>query len=268
MIQNTNPIPTAPETKRKFGKRSIKLLLTVGFGIVFVALGFIGWKLSQPEVREVKLDLKNGYTLLMELPAEWKIDEITPSPRVTKIDISKPKEKIKSFNLYFKRSELTGIRKWIETRLYGELNPFDNISQIQVYCECDPLKDDYDPRAKRYQDMTRFQSLVKANDRNIKKGTFPSMNTVVSKYDYAKIGNGFEIRTEPIVKGEQKFAGGTIKLSTMDQIFIYSVTPDKKQTVFIHLFTIFPSEGEKVTSSAKNLLAASLKFIPSNSNSK
>ena len=265
--QPPNSASTSPEAKSRFGKRLIKLIFLFGFGFVFVAMCFSAWIFSPPAVREVKLDLKNGNTLSMKIPIEWKIDEKATSVFNSNFDISNPGLKNKRFYLDFKRIELTGIRKWIETALYGTLEPFEKC-EIQVECESHPLIGAYSPEAKRNQDMMQFQSIFDGIERNNKNATFPSTTTVFSKSDDVMIGYGYETLMEPKVKGKQKFGRSTIKLNTMGETSIYSVTPDKKQTVSIKLIAEYPDEGEKVTTSAKRLLASSLKFVPTNPASK
>ena len=239
------------------------------FGVAILLLGFLGvalWKFAPPAGREVILDLKNGYTIAMQIPSDWRIDEkATKSANLNRSN-SNIALKEKHAILVFKYSKPTGLHAWIMQMMFRSEN-VDATRDINLDCVCHSKSETFEPKAQRDQEMMQKQNFWDQT-KQIHTGVMLS-NSVFSKYDSLPFGYGYEIVNLPSIKSGQKnrlAQNGRIYLPS--QMTIYSLTPDNRLSVYSKIMPGNPGEPDRVAVSAMHLLASSMKFVPTNSNSK
>lgn len=178
-------------------------MMRMVFGVAILLLGFLGvtlWKFAPPAGREVKLDLKNGYTLAMQIPFDWTIDE--KATKKANVNHSNPINSLKEkhASLVFKYSKPTGLRAWFEKIMFRGENA-NATKEINIDCVCHSKSETFEPKAQRDQEMMQKQNIWDQTKQINTRFTFS--NSVFSKKDSLPFGYSYEIMNLPIPKSGQ-----------------------------------------------------------------
>lgn len=252
MTDSSSPNSIPFEVNRMNAKRFFRSAFLIALIVIVVTLGYSLFRFRSPEYREFKLDLKNGYTLVGASPSDWRASE--------EKDFTNNTEGISQSDTYdsniicLKRSKPSWAHAWWENYLQRDVANMNSPLEIDVSCWITPLVGNQNVENYRAMD---YYTVQKSNE------TFDRNSRDISTLELADNQLGLLLKMTTTQKiPAHRSVGYKHNMYKSPHTFVYSCSPDKKQSIKIFVSENSPVGLDSVVAPVLEEVTKSLRLVP------